>query len=128
MAYGEKFFHATTKLTEDLPVLKKIEEPMIMNILSKFYFTVFTWIEPSSLVLRIWDTIWLKDFDYLYALMYTMISLSDSQIKPGTTFEEWLMYWNGVFPFNEDEFISSASKVYKTLPLDKIREWEREKE
>ena len=99
---------------------------MFLNILSKFYFSVCTLIEPSSLVVRIWDTIWLKNFDYFYAIMYTMISLSDLHFKSGTTFEEWLMYWNGEFSYNEDEFISLASKVYKTLPLNKIREWERE--
>jgi len=68
---------------------------------------------------------WLRDFNFSYCIIISIIHLIRSLLKHDPSIEEWLMVMNSDIKFNPDKVLKSAVKMYKLLPVEKIKEWEQ---
>ena len=101
----------------------------IMAFGSQFFITGYMYNLPFDMAARVWDSFWLRKFDFLYAIGVAIMKLS-SDILLKLELEEMMSFFQfketDSIPFTIEQLIENSTAQFPKLKITTIRKWENE--
>merc|ERR1712137_433905 len=95
---------------------------------SQFFITGYLYNLPFDVAARLWDSFWLRKFDYLYAIGLSIVKLTKEKIIE-SNMEKLMTFFNFKshnMPFTADLLVETAASIYSKLKINGIRKLEKE--
>lgn len=100
----------------------------IQAFASQFFITGFMYNLPFDIATRLWDSFWLRNFDFLYATGVALVKLSKDRIL-GLDMEGLMncfQFKSTDIHFTADVLVETAVSVHNKLKINEIRKFEKE--
>jgi len=124
-----------------LNALMKANTPKVLVVLDEhgippityvpqFFMTGFLYNLPFDVVVRIWDSFWLRRFDFFYAVAVSIFKISQPVILKFEMEEmmNFLKFRDGDRPidFTAEQLVDTAVHVFQKFKPQQLRQWEME--
>ena len=98
------------------------------SFVPQFFLTGFLYCFPFDMVVRIWDSFWLRRFDFLYSVTLGLFKITSGVIQ---TFDiemlmNFLRFREGTrkLDFDIEQLIEASISIYEKLKPAQLRAWE----
>lgn len=133
MTYVKQCIKTFSKLLESKfpAIIEKYDENgiPIMAFASQFFITGFMYNLPFGMATRVWDSLWLRKFDYLYAVGLSIMKLSKDRILRAGL-ERLMSFFQfkerSSIPFTTEQLVETASTIFSKMKLSNLRKIEEE--
>jgi len=115
-------------------IVKKMEEigmPLLLaNTTSQCFMTGFLYNLPFTMAVRIWDSFWLRKFDFFYMVAVSLFKISKHSVLK-MEMEDivmWLKFKdnNEGLGFDIDQLLDTSVSLYNKVKASRLRKWEDE--